>query len=108
MPTVEVGILVAAYPAGVLFAAIPSMALIDWRGVRTGTIVGILLLVASTLAFAWSATPILLDAARFVQGVGGAIAWAGALAWLTTTAQVNRRASVIGGTLGAASIGMVL
>jgi MFS family permease len=108
MTTVEVGVLVAAYPAGVLVAAIPSMALIDWRGVRIGTIVGILLLVTSTLAFAWSNTPVLLDTARFVQGVGGAVAWAGALAWLTTTSHVNRRASVIGGTLGAASIGMVL
>jgi MFS family permease len=108
MTTVEVGILVAAYPAGVLFAAIPSMALVDWRGVRTGTIVGIVLLVVSTLAFAWSTTPFLLDVARFVQGAGGAVAWAGALAWLTTTARVSRRASVIGGTLGAASIGMVL
>ena len=108
MTTVEVGVLVAAYPAGVLFAAIPSMALVDWRGVRTGTIVGIVLLVVSTLAFAWSTTPLLLDSARFVQGAGGAVAWAGALAWLTTTARVSRRASVIGGTLGAASIGMVL
>ena len=108
MTTVEVGLLVAAYPAGVLFAAIPSMALIDWRGVRTGTIVGIVLLMASTLAFAWSGTPVLLDLARLAQGVGGAIAWAGALAWLTTTSHASRRASVIGGTLGAASIGMVL
>jgi len=108
MTTVEVGILVAAYPAGVLLAAVPSMALVDWRGVRTGTVVGIVMLVGSTLAFAWSTTPILLDGARLIQGMGGAIAWAGALAWLTATSQAHRRASVIGGTLGAASIGMVL
>jgi len=108
MTTAEVGILVAAYPAGVVLAAVPSMALVDWRGVRTGTVVGLVVLVGSTLAFAWTTSPILLDGARLVQGVGGAIAWAGALAWLTTTSQANRRASVIGGTLGAASIGMVL
>jgi MFS family permease len=108
MTTTEVGVLVAAYPAGVLFAAIPSMALVDWRGVRTGTIVGLALLFFSTLAFGWTTTPTLLDLARLVQGVGGAMAWTGALAWLTAQSPLSKRASVIGGTLGAASIGMFL
>jgi MFS family permease len=108
MTTTEVGVLVAAYPAGVMFAAIPSMALVDWRGVRTGTIVGLALLFFSTLAFGWSTTPILLDLARLVQGVGGAMAWTGALAWLTVQSPLSKRASVIGGTLGAASIGMFI
>src|SRR5438309_1780487 len=108
MTTTEVGVLVAAYPAGVMFAAIPSIALVDWRGVRTGTIVGLALLFFSTLAFGWSTTPILLDLARLVQGVGGAMAWTGALAWLTAQSPLSKRASVIGGTLGAASIGMFI
>jgi MFS family permease len=108
MTTTEVGVLVAAYPAGVMFAAIPSMALVDRRGVRTVTIVGLVLLFFSTLAFGWSTTPILLDLARLVQGVGGAMAWTGALAWLTAQSPLSRRASVIGGTLGAASIGMFI
>jgi len=41
LTTTEVGIMVAAYPAGVLLAAIPSMALVDRRGVRMATVVGI-------------------------------------------------------------------
>ena len=108
MTTTEVGVLVAAYPAGVLFAAIPSMILVDWRDVRTGTIVGLGLLFVSTLVFGWSTTPILLDLARLVQGVGGAMAWTGGLAWLTAQSPLSKRASVIGGTLGAASIGMFI
>jgi MFS family permease len=108
MTTTQVGILVAAYPAGVLVATLPSMALIDWRGVRVGTGAGLVLLVLATLGFAWGTSPLALNVARFVQGIGGALAWAGALAWLTSASPVQRRASVIGTTLGAALIGMVM
>jgi MFS family permease len=108
LSTVEVGILVAAYPAGVLLAAIPSMALVDRRGVRIATVVGLGILIASTLGFGWGTNALLLDASRFVQGVGGAVAWAGALAWLTSTTSSARRGSVIGGAVGAALIGMVV
>jgi MFS family permease len=108
LTTTEVGLLVAAYPAGVLLAAIPSMALVDRRGVRMATVVGIGVLIASTLGFAWGTNALLLDASRFVQGVGGALAWAGALAWLTSSTSSARRGSVIGGAVGAALIGMVV
>ncbi len=108
LTTTEVGILVAAYPAGVLLAAIPSMALVDRRGVSMATVVGICALIASTLGFGWGTSPLLLDASRFVQGVGGAIAWAGALAWLTSTTPSARRGSVIGGAVGAALVGMIV
>lgn len=108
MSTTEVGLLVAAYPAGMLVAAIPSMVLVNRRGVRTTTIAGLGALVVATLAFAWSGTPLLLDAARLVQGAGGAVAWAGALAWLTGEAPADRRGSAIGGAVGAALIGMVM
>ena len=108
LTTVEVGFLVAAYPAGVLLAAIPSMAFVDRRGVRTTTLAGIGILIAATVGFAWGQSPLMLDAARFVQGVGGAVAWAGALAWLTSTTSAGRRGSVIGGAVGAALIGMVV
>jgi MFS family permease len=108
LSTVEVGILVAAYPAGIFLAAIPSMALVDRRGVRMATMAGIGMLIAATLGFGWGTNALLLDAARFVQGVGGAVAWAGALAWLTSTTPTGRRGSVIGGAVGAALIGMVV
>jgi MFS family permease len=108
MTTTEVGILVAAYPAGVLLAAIPSMVLVNRRGVRTTTIAGLGALVIATLGFAWSASPLMLDASRLLQGVGGAVAWAGALAWLTSEAADDRRGSAIGGAVGAALIGMVM
>jgi MFS family permease len=108
LTTTEVGFLVAAYPAGVLIAAIPSIALVGRRGVRVTAIAGLGVLVAATLAFGWGSSAPLLDVARFVQGVGGAMAWAGALAWLTSTTPAARKGSVIGGAVGAALIGMVV
>jgi predicted MFS family arabinose efflux permease len=108
MTTAEIGVLVAAYPAGVMIAAIPAIALVGRAGVRFATAVGMALLILATVAFAWSSEPVLLDAARFVQGVGGAVAWAGALAWLISRAPSTRRATVIGGAVGAALIGMVI
>jgi MFS family permease len=65
-------------------------------------------LVVATLGFAWGDNALLLDGARFVQGIGGAMAWAGALAWLNSHAPAARKGSVIGGAVGAALIGMVI
>jgi predicted MFS family arabinose efflux permease len=108
MTTTEIGILVAAYPAGLMIAAIPSIALVGRFGVRPTTVLGLAMLVVATLGFAWGPTAILLDAARLLQGMGGAVAWAGALAWLTSQAPKGRKASALGGAVGAALIGMVL
>jgi len=108
MTTTDVGVLVAAYPAGVMVAAIPAIALVNRRGVRATTTIGLGLLILATLAFAWSPAALILDTARLVQGIGGAVAWAGALSWLITQASPTRRATVIGGAVGAALIGMVV
>jgi predicted MFS family arabinose efflux permease len=108
MTTTQVGILVAAYPAGILIAAIPSMALVNARGVRTTAILGLGLLILATIGFAWSASPIVLDGSRLIQGMGGTISWAAALGWLTSTSPEGRRASVLSSAVGAALIGMVI
>ena len=108
LTTTQVGLLVAAYPAGVLLGAVPSIAMVDRFGVRNTTFVGFVLLIAATLGFGWGTGGIVLDAARLVQGFGGAVAWSGVLAWLTSSTSLSRRGSVIGGAVGAALIGMVL
>src|SRR2546430_2399339 len=108
LTTTQVGLLVAAYPAGVLLGALPSIAMVDRFGVRNTTFAGFALLIAATLGFGWGNGGIVLDAARLVQGFGGAVAWSGVLAWLTSTTSLRRRGSVIGGAVGAALIGMVL
>lgn len=107
LSTTEVGVMVAAYPAGVLIGALPSIALVDRAGVRIASFVGLGLLVVATLGFGFAGSGLLLDGARFVQGLGGAFAWAGALAWLTATTSEMRRGAVIGGAVGAALVGTV-
>ena len=62
---------------------------------------------SSSLAFGLLDNIVLLDAARFVQGVGGACTWSGSLAWLIGEIPAERRGSAIGGAL-AAGIGGAL
>ena len=107
LTTAQLGFLVAAYPAGVVAGAIPSIWLVNRAGVRNTAFIGLGLLIAATLGFGLATSGLVIDAARFVQGFGGAVAWAGALAWLTGTTSEVRRGAVIGGAVGAALVGTV-
>jgi MFS family permease len=71
-------------------------------GTKRTVYAGLLLLAVSTLAFGFLENAILLDAARFVEGLGGACSWAGGLAWLVSETPPERRGSVVGTALGTA------
>lgn len=96
------GVLTASYPAGTLAAAIPGGILAVRIGPKRTVYVGLGLLAASTLAFGFLQNIVLLDAARLLEGIGGACSWAGGLAWLVAEAAPERRGAMIGGALGAA------
>ncbi len=102
------GLLSASYAAGTLVAALPSGFLAAKIGVRTTMLAGLGLLSASSLAFAFADTVALLDAARFAQGVGGACAWTGGLAWLLAAGPAERRGELVGSVLAVAIAGLLL
>jgi MFS family permease len=99
------GILSAAYPAGTFLGALPGGWLAARAGVRPTTIAGLSVMAVSSVAFAFGETLLVLDVARFVQGVGGAMTWAGALGWLIGEAPRERRGELIGSAMGAAIVG---
>jgi MFS family permease len=102
------GILSAAYPAGTLAGALPAGYVASRIGPRRTVIAGLLLLGSSSLVFGVVHDIVLLDAARFVQGVAGALIWSGALVWLIASAPEESRGSVIGTALGTAVAGALL
>ena len=101
------GVLTAGYAIGTLIGAIPGGLLAERAGPRITLYTGLALMGASSLAFGLVDNIVLLDAARVVQGFGGACTWAGSLAWLVAEVPARRRGSVIGGAL-AAGIGGAL
>lgn len=104
----QAGILSASYAAGTLFASLPAGYVASRIGPRRTVISGLLTLGASSVIFGFAEQFYLLDAARFVQGVAGALIWSGALTWLITAAPEDRRGSVIGTALGTAVAGALL
>jgi len=104
----EAGILAAAYAAGTLLASLPAGLVATRVGPRRTVISGLLLLGGSSVVFGFGGEIALLDAARFAQGIAGALIWSGALTWLITAAPPERRGSVIGTALGTAIAGALV
>jgi len=104
----EAGILAASYAAGTLLASLPAGLVATRLGPRRTVIGGLLLLGFSSVVFGFGETILLLDLARFAQGIAGALIWSGALTWLITTAPPERRGSVIGTALGTAVAGALI
>jgi MFS family permease len=104
----EAGILSASYAAGTLAASLPAGFAASRFGPRRTAIYGLLLLGVSSFVFGFGEQILLLDAARFVQGIAGALIWAGALTWLITTAPEDKRGTYIGAALGTAVAGALL
>ena len=102
------GVLSASYGAGTLLAALPSGWLAARIGVRQSVLLGLGLLSAASLVFAFADDVVLLDSARFAQGIGGACAWTGGLAWLLAAGPAERRGELLGSVLAVAVAGILL
>jgi MFS family permease len=104
----EAGLLSASYAAGTLLGSLPAGLVASRVGPRRTVIAGLLLLGVASLVFGFAEEIVLLDSARFVQGIAGALIWSGALTWLITMAPEERRGSIIGSALGTAVAGALL
>ena len=102
------GVLTASYAAGTLAGSIPGGWLATRVGVKPTLLAGLGLLAVTSVVFGLARDVILLDAARFVQGVGGACSWAAGMAWLVAASPPERRGERIGSALGAAIVGVLL
>jgi MFS family permease len=96
------GLLAAAYPLGVLIGGIPSGLLAARVGVKPTAVTALVLIAGSSVAFGYGESIVLLDAARFAQGIGSACAWTSSLAWLVSVSPAARRGELIGAVLGVA------
>lgn len=104
----EAGFLSAAYAAGTLLGALPAGLVASRMGPRRTVIFGLLLLGCTSVVFGFANQIGLLDGTRFVQGVAGALIWAGALTWLIAVAAPEKRGEVVGTALGTAVAGALL
>jgi MFS family permease len=102
------GVLAGSYAAGTLVGSLPGGWLAARAGVKATILLGIGLMSVSGLVFAFGSSIEVLDAARFLQGFGGACSWGGGMAWLAGEAPRERRGELIGGVLGAAIFGVQL
>jgi MFS family permease len=99
------GVLAAAYPAGTFAGGLPGGWLAARVGVKPTVLFGLALMTLASIGFAFAHTVVLLDVARFVQGIGGAACWAGAMGWIAAAAPRERRGQMIGSAMGAAIAG---
>ena len=60
---------------------------------RPAVVVGLTILIVSSLVFAFANSIVVLDVARYVQGLGGAASSAAAVGWLVGAWPRERRGS---------------
>jgi len=105
---IAAGVLTASYAAGTLAASIPAGWLAGRLGVKPTLLAGLGLMSVTSVVFGFGEHVVLLDAARFLQGVGGACSWAAGLAWLVSAAPTERRGELIGSAIAAAIVGVMI
>jgi len=102
------GVLSGSYAAGAVVGTLPS----GWLAVRAGSrrtlLLGLSLMAVSSVGFAFAGSVVLLDVMRFVDGIGGACAWAGGMGWLVSTTPAAERGATIGKAMSAALAGVLL
>jgi MFS family permease len=102
------GLLVGAYAAGAVLGALPGGIAAARYGPRRALLIGLAIMGLSSLAFGFAGDAWTLGLARLAQGLGGSLAWAGALTWLIAGTPRTRRGEMLGTAIGSAIFGALL
>lgn len=104
---VEAGFLLAGYPLAFLITVTPAGWLAGRVGPRRVVMIGTTTFLLSSALFAWAPSGEVLILARLLQGIGGGIGWAAAMAWLTGNTPPAGRSRAVGTISGVLSAGAV-
>ena len=104
----QAGLLLALYATGVLAFAFPAGVLAARLGAKPTALAGLIVVGGASVAFAFAGDVWSLSLARFGQGIGSALSWAGGLSWLIAATPRDRRGELLGTALGAAIFGALL
>jgi MFS transporter, DHA1 family, inner membrane transport protein len=100
-----IGVLAAAYPAGLIPGAFLGFWVATRGGVRRTTVVGLVGFGLAVIAFGFGTSIVTLDVLRAIQGMFCGLIWCGGLTWVIHVTPVQRRSRTLGGVLGAATFG---
>jgi MFS family permease len=102
------GLLAAAYSAGLLPGSLAGGWMASTRGVRRTTLAGLTVFGVAVAAFGFATNLVTLDALRVIQGASCGLIWGGALTWVIAAAPRERRGATIGAAMAAATFGTLL
>jgi MFS family permease len=103
-----IGVLAAAYPAGMIPGALLGGWIATRAGVRRTTVIGLLLFTGAIVALGFASDIVALDGLRFVQGIACGCVWGGGLAWVIAISPRERRGEVLGSVLASAIFGTLI
>jgi predicted MFS family arabinose efflux permease len=102
------GLLAASYAAGTLLGGIPGGLTAARIGPRAAAFGGLLTVGLASVVFGLAGSPWTLGLARFTQGIGSSLSWAGAFSWIVASVPLARRGEAIGTAMGGAVVGAML
>lgn len=102
------GLLSAAYPAGLIPGALLGGWLASRVGVRRTTLAGLIFFGIAVAAFGFAGDLVALDVLRAAQGLFCGLIWGGGLTWLIAASPPERRGATIGAAIAAATFGTLI
>jgi MFS family permease len=102
------GLLSAAYPAGLIPGSLLGGWIASRIGVRRTTLAGLIFFAVAVAAFGFATDLVALDALRAGQGLFCGLIWGGGLTWVIAASPAERRGATIGVAIAAATFGTLI